>query len=73
MDGFKELSNVVVIAATNRVNMLDDALLRSGRFDTKIKVELPNEEERTGIMLIHLKKKKHDLNENKVKEISKKT
>jgi cell division protease FtsH len=36
MDGFRDIGNVVVIAATNRINMIDDALLRSGRFDTKI-------------------------------------
>lgn len=58
MDGFKENQDIVIIAATNRANILDDALLRSGRFDTKIKIELPNQEERKGIMKIHLKKKK---------------
>ena len=43
MDGFRGIENVVVIAATNREQMLDDALIRSGRFDTKIKINLPNE------------------------------
>lgn len=43
MDGFRDIGNVVVIAATNRINMIDDALLRSGRFDTKIKLDMPNE------------------------------
>ena len=42
MDGFKEMENVVVIAATNREHLLDDALIRSGRFDTKIKITLPD-------------------------------
>lgn len=42
MDGFKEMENVVVIAATNREQLLDDALIRSGRFDTKIQVLMPN-------------------------------
>ncbi len=56
MDGFKENQDIVIIAATNRANILDEALLRSGRFDTKIKIELPNQEERKGIMSIHLKK-----------------
>jgi len=55
MDGFRESDNVVVIAATNREFILDDALIRSGRFDTKIKVKLPNEEDRIGIMKIHLR------------------
>lgn len=56
MDGFRENEKIIVVAATNRVLCLDDALLRSGRFDTKIKVELPNEEERFGIIRLHLQK-----------------
>ena len=56
MDGFRENEKIIVVAATNRVLCLDDALLRSGRFDTKIKVELPNEEERFGIVKLHLQK-----------------
>jgi ATP-dependent Zn protease len=56
LDGFKESENVVVIAATNRFIMLDDALLRSGRFDTKIKIELPDLKERAGILALHLAK-----------------
>eukprot|EP01016_Furgasonia_blochmanni_P040641 TRINITY_DN5202_c0_g1_i12.p1 TRINITY_DN5202_c0_g1~~TRINITY_DN5202_c0_g1_i12.p1 ORF type:complete len:422 (-),score=80.18 TRINITY_DN5202_c0_g1_i12:311-1576(-) len=59
MDGFRENDNIVVIAATNRVLLIDDALLRSGRFDTKIKVEMPTLPERVGIMKIHLRNKKH--------------
>ena len=55
MDGFRAMENVVVIAATNREQLLDDALVRSGRFDTKIKVNLPNRDEREGIIKIHLK------------------
>lgn len=50
MDGFREIENVVVIAATNREKLLDDALVRSGRFDTKIKVNLPNEDDRNGVL-----------------------
>jgi cell division protease FtsH len=56
MDGFRENEKIIVVAATNRILCLDDALLRSGRFDTKIRVELPNEEERTGILMLHLDK-----------------
>ena len=55
MDGFKENENVVVIAATNREMLLDDALLRSGRFDTKIKLTMPNAFDRLGIIKIHLR------------------
>jgi len=55
MDGFEESKNVVVIAATNREQVLDEALIRSGRFDTKIQVSLPDEKEREGIIKIHLK------------------
>lgn len=55
MDGFRENANIVVIAATNRVNLLDEALLRSGRFDTKLKIDLPSEKERLGIMKVHFR------------------
>jgi cell division protease FtsH len=50
MDGFQEDSGVVVIAATNRPDILDPALLRSGRLDRKIELPLPNEEARARIM-----------------------
>lgn len=52
------MENVVVIAATNRLQLIDEALLRSGRFDTKIAVHLPDEEERKGIIKVHLRHKK---------------
>lgn len=55
MDGFKGNHDIVIIGATNRAHLLDEALLRSGRFDTKIKLELPTLEERVGIMKIHLR------------------
>ena len=42
------------MAATNRINSLDDALVRSGRFDTKIQVHMPNTQERQGIINLHL-------------------
>lgn len=56
MDGFREMENIVVIAATNRAKLLDDALLRSGRFDTKIRINMPTTEDRVGIIKIHLRK-----------------
>ncbi|MBN2478155.1 CDC48 family AAA ATPase [Candidatus Micrarchaeota archaeon] len=53
MDGLKSLKNVVVIAATNRPDILDSALMRAGRFDRIIEVPLPNEAERLKILKIH--------------------
>ncbi len=58
MDGFEPLSNVKVIAATNRLDLLDPALLRPGRFDRIIEVPLPNFEARIEIFKIHLRKVK---------------
>jgi cell division protease FtsH len=56
MDGFEEKHGVIVMAATNRVELLDDALLRPGRFDRKIYVEVPNSEAREDILRIHTTK-----------------
>ncbi len=55
MDGFGTDTNVIVIAATNRADVLDKALLRAGRFDRQIYVDLPNLTERAEIFLVHLK------------------
>lgn len=60
MDGFDPLSNVKVIAATNRLDLLDPALLRPGRFDRLIEVPLPNYEARKEIFSIHLSKVKKE-------------
>jgi len=56
MDGFSHDSNIKVVAATNRVDILDPALLRSGRLDRKIEFPLPNEEARARILQIHSRK-----------------
>jgi len=56
MDGFSSSDNIKVIAATNRVDILDPALLRSGRFDRKIELPLPTEEARAEILKIHSRK-----------------
>jgi 26S proteasome regulatory subunit T5 len=56
LDGFSSTSEVKVIAATNRVDTLDPALLRSGRLDRKVEFPLPNEEARAHIMRIHSRK-----------------
>lgn len=58
MDGFGTKSNVIVLAATNRKDILDSALLRPGRFDRTIDITLPNLEERTEIVKVHMKKVK---------------
>ena len=53
MDGFENLGNVKIIAATNRIDILDEALLRPGRFDRIVKIPLPNEEGRLSILKVH--------------------
>ncbi len=60
MDGFHTDASVVVLAATNRNDMLDTALLRPGRFDSFIQFGLPTLEERASILKVHLKKIKLD-------------
>lgn len=56
MDGFSQDDKIKVIAATNRPDILDPALLRSGRLDRKIELPLPNEESRARILTIHSRK-----------------
>jgi len=55
MDGFSSGTNVIVLAATNRADVLDKALLRAGRFDRQIYVELPDLEERKAIFDVHMR------------------
>lgn len=62
MDGFGTNSGVIILAATNRVDMLDSALLRAGRFDRQINVDLPDLNERRDIFRVHLKPIKIDPN-----------
>lgn len=62
MDGFGSNSGVIVLAATNRVDMLDKALLRAGRFDRQIRVDLPDLPERKAIFQVHMKPLKLDKN-----------
>ncbi len=57
MDGFNERTKVIVIAATNRVDVLDPALLRPGRFDRRVMVNEPDADERDAILRIHAKNK----------------
>ena len=58
MDGFDNETGIVVIAATNRIDILDDALLRPGRFDRKIQVSLPSVKGRLKILGVHARGKK---------------
>ena len=60
MDGFGTNSGVIILAATNRVDMLDSALLRAGRFDRQIHVDLPDLNERKEVFMVHLKPLKLD-------------
>ena len=66
MDGFGSNTNVIVLAATNRADVLDKALMRAGRFDRQIYVDLPDIRERREIFEVHLKplKKAKDLDTN---------
>jgi transitional endoplasmic reticulum ATPase len=56
LDGLQEMKNIVVLAATNRPDMIDPALLRPGRFDKIIEIPIPNEETRTEIFKVHMKR-----------------
>lgn len=58
MDGFEQGTNVIVVAATNRPDVLDPALLRPGRFDRQVHIELPDRKDRQAILEVHLKDKK---------------
>lgn len=60
MDGFASNSGVIILAATNRADILDKALLRAGRFDRQIHVELPDLNERREIFKVHLRNVKYD-------------
>ncbi len=60
MDGFGTNSGVIIMAATNRADMLDSALMRAGRFDRQIYVDLPDLNERKEIFIVHLKPIKVD-------------
>lgn len=57
MDGFQQGTNVIVLAATNRVDVLDPALLRPGRFDRRVNIGLPDRPDRLAILKVHFAKK----------------
>ena len=60
MDGFKDNDNIIIIAATNRKDILDQALLRPGRFDRLITIPLPDRKSRKDIINVYLRNKKFD-------------
>lgn len=66
MDGFDGDSGVIVIAATNKIEVLDDALLRAGRFDRRVHVGLPNINDRKKILELYLTGKNHEINIEKL-------
>ncbi|CAN5417846.1 ATP-dependent zinc metalloprotease FtsH [soil metagenome] len=57
MDGFEQGQNVIVLAATNRADVLDPALLRPGRFDRRVSIDLPDRKDRQAILKVHFEKK----------------
>jgi cell division protease FtsH len=57
MDGFEQGQNVIVLAATNRADVLDPALLRPGRFDRRVNIDLPDRKDREAILKVHFKEK----------------
>ncbi|MDR1461010.1 MAG: AAA family ATPase [Campylobacteraceae bacterium] len=70
MDGFEDNSGVIVIAATNRLEMIDEALLRSGRFDRRIFVSLPDLHDREKIIDAYLADKTHNVNISDIAKMS---
>ncbi len=62
MDGFEDSSGVIVIGATNKIEMLDEALLRAGRFDRRIHISLPDLEDRTKTLELYLAHKPNNVN-----------
>ena len=62
MDGFEDSTGVIVIAATNKIEVIDEALLRSGRFDRRIFISLPDKNDRQEILKAYLRNKPTDVN-----------
>lgn len=70
MDGFEESSGVMVIAATNKIEVLDDALLRAGRFDRRVHIGLPDFNERVETIKLYLHAKTHRIDIEKVARLT---
>ncbi len=73
MDGFSSNQGVIILAATNRADILDRALLRAGRFDRQIHVELPDLEERKAIFHVHMRPLKYNESEVEVEFLARQT
>lgn len=70
MDGFEDNSGVIVIAATNKIELMDPALLRSGRFDRRIFLSLPDFKDRLKILEIYMRDKNNNVNLSKIAKVS---
>ncbi len=70
IDGFEESSGVMVIAATNKIEVLDDALLRAGRFDRRVHIGLPDFNERVETLRLYLKSKYHKVDIEKAARLT---
>jgi len=70
MDGFEESAGVMVIAATNKIEVLDEALLRSGRFDRRVHIALPDFSERKAIISLNLESKQHSVDVDKIAKMT---
>ncbi len=70
MDGFEDTSGVIVVAATNKIDVLDSALLRAGRFDRRIFVDLPTPKEREAILMKYLKHIPHDVESDEIAKMT---
>jgi len=70
MDGFEESSGVIVIGATNKIDVLDEALLRAGRFDRRIHISLPDLEDRAKTLELYLAHKPHNVDIEEVARLT---
>ena len=70
LDGFKSTNGIFIMGATNRIDLLDEALIRAGRVDKKIYVGNPDKKTREAIIQIHIKGKPHNMNINQLVEIT---
>lgn len=70
MDGFEESSGVIVIGATNKIEALDEALLRAGRFDRRIHISLPDMEERKKTLELYLSHKAHEVDVHSIAQMT---